>query len=247
MPTPSPTQNEVFDVLQAFILDVCPVTSPAWQAWLADNNRVSAPRVGNYVMMSPLRVPRLRTNIASDQDCKFTGSIAGTVLTVTELASGVIRAGATLFGTGVTTNTKIVSGPGGVGSYVIDTSQTVSSRVLSAGARSVEQGAEFVVQLDFHSDDTSAVDAANAFSTLFRDPYGVDFFEAYAVANGKPVVVPLYGDDPKQMPFINENQQWEWRWVIEAHLQVNETVVVPQQYADIITPVPVSVEAEFPA
>jgi hypothetical protein len=46
--------------------------------------------------------------------------------------------------------------------------------------------------------------------------------------------VPLYADDPRYMPFVNENQQYEWRWVLEACFQVNQTVVVPKQYADAV-------------
>jgi hypothetical protein len=35
-----------------------------------------------------------------------------------------------------------------------------------------------------------------------------------------------------QRPFINDQQQYEWRWGLDACLQVNQTVLIPQDYAD---------------
>lgn len=69
----------------------------------------------------------------------FTGSIAGTVLTVTGISSGAIVQGQTLSGTGITAGTKIVNfgtGAGGnvneVGTYNLNVSQTVSSTAITA-------------------------------------------------------------------------------------------------------------------
>jgi hypothetical protein len=64
-----------------------------------------------------------------------TGSIAGTVLTVTAVISGTLAVGQTISGSGVASGTTIVSlgtGTGGVGTYNISTSQSVSSTTLSA-------------------------------------------------------------------------------------------------------------------
>ena len=63
-----------------------------------------------------------------------TGSISGTVLTVSSVTSGTIVAGMLINGVGVAANTKIDtfgSGSGGVGTYNINTSQTVSSTKLT--------------------------------------------------------------------------------------------------------------------
>jgi hypothetical protein len=69
----------------------------------------------------------------------FTGSIAGTVLTVTDISSGAIVQGQTLSGTGITAGTKIVNfgtGAGGnvneVGTYNLNINQTVSSTAITA-------------------------------------------------------------------------------------------------------------------
>lgn len=68
-----------------------------------------------------------------------TGSISisgGGTLTVTAITSGSLTTGAVLSGTGVTANTKITGqltgSAGGTGTYSLDTSQTVSSRTITA-------------------------------------------------------------------------------------------------------------------
>ena len=65
---------------------------------------------------------------------QVTASISGTVMTVTAVASGTIVVGQTILGTGITENTTITalgSGSGGVGTYNVSTSQTVSSTTVS--------------------------------------------------------------------------------------------------------------------
>ena len=60
-------------------------------------------------------------------------------------------------------------------------------------------------------------------------------------------VKPLYHSQPQQRPFINEGNQYEWRWVVEITMQVNQIVTVPMEFADTLDVDPVSVEAAFPA
>ncbi len=64
-----------------------------------------------------------------------TGSISGYILTVSAVASGTLVPGTVLSGTGVTANTRITSQltgtAGGVGTYAVDTSQTVASTAIS--------------------------------------------------------------------------------------------------------------------
>lgn len=63
-----------------------------------------------------------------------TGSISGTTMTVTAVASGTINVGDTVTGTGVTAGTvvtEILTGTGGVGTYTVSASQTVTSGSLT--------------------------------------------------------------------------------------------------------------------
>ncbi|MFI4935538.1 MAG: hypothetical protein ACHP7N_13020 [Caulobacterales bacterium] len=64
----------------------------------------------------------------------ITGSITGTQLTVTAVASGTVAVGQTLYGTGIpagTTITAQVTGTGGTGTYAISTSETVASETIT--------------------------------------------------------------------------------------------------------------------
>lgn len=72
-----------------------------------------------------------------------TGSIAGTVLTVTAVASGKLAVGQTISGSGVTPGTKITAlgtGIGGAGTYTVDTSQTAASTAITATSASAVAG-----------------------------------------------------------------------------------------------------------
>ena len=71
----------------------------------------------------------------------FTGSISGTTLTVSAVASGTLAVGQLVTGTGVSASppgssatyiTALGTGTGGVGTYTVSISQTVSSTTMSA-------------------------------------------------------------------------------------------------------------------
>jgi len=65
----------------------------------------------------------------------FTGSISGTTLNVSAIATGYLGVGAVISGTGVTSGTTItavLSASGGIGTYTVSASQTVGSRAMTA-------------------------------------------------------------------------------------------------------------------
>jgi hypothetical protein len=73
---------------------------------------------------------------AATTGAAFTGSVSGTVLTVSVANYGKIRVGQTLSGPGViagTTITGLGTGSGGVGTYVVSAAQTVVSASLTSG------------------------------------------------------------------------------------------------------------------
>jgi len=68
--------------------------------------------------------------LAQPPTVKFTGSISGTTLTVTAVASGNLATNQFLFGGGIAPGTYITAlatGGGGPGTYTVSTSQTVAS------------------------------------------------------------------------------------------------------------------------
>jgi hypothetical protein len=245
----SPTESAILTALRSFLLAVLPSGTEVVQG---QPNRAAEVQGTEFVVMSPPAFVRLETNVDSDADVRFVGSISGTVMTVTQAGGvpdsstfGAIAVGAAVFGVGVSDNTVVGvggTGTGGIGTYNVAPAQTVASEVLSSGAKSATQNAEVVVQLDFHSASGAGADMAQTASTLLRDEYGVRLFADQIPA----IAVPLYADDPAQRPFFNEQQQVEWRWVLDAHLQVNQTVSVPQQYADQIQVTVIDVDAAYP-
>lgn len=194
-------------------------------------NRTPSPSVSDYAVMWPINRGRLETNIDSSEDVLFTASIANEQMTVSAVQYGVIRPGLSLFGTGLADDSSIVSqlsgSPGGIGVYKVSPVQTIGPITMAAGYIEAMQPTEVIIQVDVHGPSSS--DNVQIISTLFRDPYGVTKFNEMD-AN----ITPLFTSDPRQVPFVNAEQQIETRWIIEAHLQVNQQVLVPQQFADVV-------------
>ena len=237
MATISPTQSQVQQALRAFLLNVLPATGSDGKPVTVvsgQQNRVPEQPNVDFVVMMPLSFGRITTNLDASEDVKFTGSISGTAMTVSAVAAGKIEIGATVFGVGVAPATIVVGmapgTSGGIGTYYLSKPQTVGSTTLSAGQTAMTQEATVTAQLDFHGAGTEAGDMAQIVSTAFRDQYATAFFAALAAPLNQ--VSPLYADDPKQTPFINDQEQYEWRWTINAKLQVDQTVVVPTQFDD---------------
>lgn len=199
------------------------------ESLVAQVNRVAEPSGADFVMMNPIRRTRLSTNVDQFVDAKMFGSIAGATMTITSVAYGALKVGSVVFGVGVTNPTQVTAfgtGTGGVGTYTVSPSQTVAAEVLAAGVLNAMQPIDLVIQLDVHGPNSG--DNAQRISTMMRDDHACQFFLA-----ANPNIQPFYADDPKQIPFINENNQYEDREVIEAHLGVSATVNdVPQEFFD---------------
>jgi len=222
----SVTESNVFAALRAFLLAILPA---GVEVVKAQANLVPPPAGTDYVTMTPLLRQRLEWNIADYSDTSFTGSISGDTLTVTEILIGTIEIGTAIVSNGVAANTIITAAdavnPDGTGTYTVSQSQTVASQKMAAGTKTVLQPTQVSVQLDVHGPNSG--DNAQIITSLFFDPYATDAFQlsGYDVA-------PLYADDPKQIPFINAENQYEDRWVVTAYMQANPTITLPQQFAD---------------
>lgn len=168
------------------------------------------------------------------------------LMNVTAVAFGTILVGANVFGVGVaspTTVRALGTGAGLAGTYIVDPTQTFGPGTLSAGGKTIRQNSTFTVQIDFHSQDaTTASDMAQTISASFRDAYAVDFINGLSAG----AISPLFADDPRFAPFPNENQQFERRWILDANLQVNQTIRVPAQFADFAEVTVISVDTGPP-
>lgn len=237
---PSPTQSNILIALRSFLLGTLPNGTEVVQG---QTNRVSEPISDDFVVMTPFMQNRLATNIDTYADVSFTASISGTVMMVTAVEFGTIAIGQIVFGVGVSALTKITAlgtGTGGVGTYTVSPSQTVLSRKMASGGENLLQPTRVTVQLDVHGPNSA--ENAQTISTLFRDDYAVQAFKMAGFD-----VVPLYSSDPKQLPFENENQQVENRWVIDAVMQANQTLEVPLQFADELDITLIDVDPAYPA
>lgn len=75
--------------------------------------------------------------ISNPSSAIVTGSITTTTLTVTSVLSGTLAVGQAIYGSGISQNTIITalgSGTGGVGTYTVNKSQTVTSTSINAAA-----------------------------------------------------------------------------------------------------------------
>lgn len=221
---PNTTQSNTLAALRAFLLSILPA---GMEVVRGQDNRVPEPQGSDFVTMTPILRERLSTNVPTAADVAFIGSITGTTLTVTTIQLGTISLGATLFGQGIISGTTIVAlgtGTGGVGTYTVSASQTVASEQMACGTQSILQPTKVTIQLDVHGPNSP--DNAQLIATLFRDEYAIQQFATSGYS-----VVPMYAEDPRQIPFMDGEQQFEDRWVVDCVMQVNAAVTVPQQYA----------------
>lgn len=229
---PSPGAIGVQTALRAFLLSLnlqcsAPQTQPI-EIVEGQDNRVPEPSGADFVVLTEIFHRRLSTNVDTYADCAFTASVAGTVMTVSAVQFGVITVGNVLFGTNVANGTSIASfgsGSGGVGTYNLSLGQTVGSEVMATGVEFLKDPTEITYQIDVHGPNSS--DNATTITTFFRDDRGASFFHD----NGYVGITPLYADDPRQSPFIDAEQQYEDRFIIEAKLQADQVLTASQQFA----------------
>lgn len=206
------------------------------------NNRTPEPKESDFIVMWPILRNRISTNIDDSVDTSFTGFIVATQLLVNEVLFGEIKIGQTIYGIDVAADTTIidfVTGTGGPGIYTVDVDQTAAGPNFYSGQTIIMQPTEVVMQLDVHG--PASADNAQIISTLFRDVYATDQF-ALIDSN----ITPLFAENPRQIPFVNAEQQYENRWIIEIHLEANQSVIFPQQFADAVAVDLINVEATYP-
>lgn len=216
-------ESDVFTVLRAFLLS-CVINAEVVRG---QDNRVPEPLNGDFITMTPILRERIHNNIHDYVDSLFVGSIAGTTLTITETLLGSLFVGVNIYGVDVLPNT-IVTAVLGSGQYTVSQSQTVSSRTIAGGVKTMLNPVKMTIQCDIHG--AFSCDNAHIITTAFRDVYACDKF-----AESNKHVYPLFSSEPKQMPFNNSEQQVEERWVVDLTVQVNPIVTISQQFFDALT------------
>ena len=90
---------------------------------------------------------------------------------------------------------------------------------FDSGKAVVQQSVEITMQIDFYGEQ--AGDRARKLSTLWKNAYTT---EALTKCQ------PLHSKNPQQMTFVNEQSQYEPRWMLEVTLQYNPEFEHDQTY-----------------
>lgn len=215
-------------------------------------NRVPEPLGGDYVVMMQLRQDALSYNEVSYADNVAAGTISGNVLTVaavtqaeSPLSPGMLVLTIPSMPDPVADNTvlgaQITGTPGGAGTYGVSPSQTVAMTTMYLGQRQDLVPTQLSIQVDVHG--PSAGDNVKIISGLLRSAYGTTAFAASGFD-----VTPLYTSSPRFVPFLNAEQQVEYRWSVDIELQINPVILTPQQFADKLgPPTMIPVDLIYPA
>ena len=89
----------------------------------------------------------------------------------------------------------------------------------------VDLSTEMVMQLDVHG--PSSADTAQAIVIAFRSSWLADVM----AAQDPSVIAPLYAEDAAYTPFLNGENQYEFRWTVAAHMQLHPVLSTPAQFA----------------
>jgi hypothetical protein len=103
---------------------------------------------------------------------------------------------------------------------------------VNGNTQTMTQSTIYTIQLDCFG-----VDSANTAATITTA-----FRSEYAVLAMTPNCTPLHADDPKQMPLIDAESQYEQRWTVTALLEYEPAVTIPMQFFNkaTVTTIPVN-------
>lgn len=179
----------------------------------SSNNTLGGMAIGYYDgsrwtsesgLSSPIAWVGQNTETTASETSVFTGSISGTTLTVTAVSSGEIHAGQLITGTGIASGTTISAYGsntfGGVGTYTVSLSQTVSSTTIT-GVGTKSGGGRLVGVL---------APTNNKASAASRQTF-------YVTANSKPIAPTINGVNVPQNSSLN---------IIQGNIDSGDTTFV---------------------
>lgn len=120
-------------------------------------------------------------DVLTQEIAVVTGSVSGTVMTVTAITSGTLYVGQYVTGAGVTAGTRISafsSGNGGVGTYIVDLSSTATGSITIT-SQFIPAGANFAITL--------AADDLQNLVSLYQNEIGTD-----AIVGNEPLALQSY-------------------------------------------------------
>ncbi|AOA59926.1 phage neck terminator protein [Acinetobacter larvae] len=103
-----------------------------------------------------------------------------------------------------------------------DTDQAASYYQEEEGTAYVQNSVEVMLQLDFYGD--WAASRARQIANFWRSEY---------TTSALNTCQPLYSKQPVRLPFVNEQNQNEQRWLLEVYLQYNPEFKQDQAFLDL--------------
>lgn len=100
------------------------------------------------------------------------------------------------------------------------------------------------VQLDIHGPNSP--DTTWVIASALRSFVGSDLFRNCPLLPSGAVIEPLYTENPRQIPFINGEQQYENRWIVEVALQADINITISQDFASALVAGTVPVDLTYP-
>lgn len=86
---------------------------------------------------------------------------------------------------------------------------------------------EYMVQIDFYSSGNAARERALVLANIARSSIGPQFFQQFGVSL-------LYADDPSDLTFVGDAQQYVQRWMITLRVTMPETTTVELPGFDVV-------------
>ncbi len=90
------------------------------------------------------------------------------------------------------------------------------------GFKNISTPTDICINLNIYGKDSA--DFTATLQNVFRDEYSYDAFPSN--------IKPLYMTEPHQMPLIDGEHQYSFRWITSVHLMYTPTVQINQQFAD---------------
>lgn len=107
---------------------------------------------------------------------------------------------------------------------------STNRHVYTATQEAIIQPVQVQIQIDFFGPDAQSRQAM--FTTLWRDDFACRWFSE----QGFPVA-PLYTEDRQFSSYVNESEMYEQRWLCDAFLQIDQTIVIDCDTANQAGPV----------
>ncbi len=224
--TVSPNDNDIETALRTFLLSALPQGAAAFGGLISGTtltvtNKTSGSLLPGMTLNAPGLIPG--TQVLA----QLTGTLGGIGTYQVSVGQSISVENMNAFGVdvilGQINRVPQPAGPDFVVMWAmsrerLETNVDFYQDIPSAGNTTFTNKTRVNFQLDVHGPNSAAF--AQIITTLFRDDYAIQNFQN---SSNFPIT-PLYADDPRQLPFINAEDQYENRWVIDAAMQADQVV-----------------------